>query len=550
MRNNVAFARHLLPSRMMRRLFLAGRRRIEQRLRPELYAAPAMLNLAAPLSPFPPTTAVALHVDENWTFSFLGRALSCGSKIDWRLAGTGDANQLWNMNLHYLEWSESLPNAAFVDAVEQWMTACPPYVPGSHRDGWSAYSLSIRCVVLLQQVALRREALGHETVTRFVQNIARQLNFLQWHLETDIGGNHLIKNISALLWGAASIISDDTQRWHRRGMKLLNEALDQILPDGMHFERSPSYHAQVLGDLIGIRHALGCDPFRGRLDDAIGAATQVVADLGHPDGGPALFGDSGLAMARSPSQCLAAAAALTGNRVAARIRFDLPHGGYAGLRNEDDLWLIDAGPLCPDELPGHAHGDIGAIEWSVAGERMIVDQGVFEYVAGERRHRSRSAASHNTLAAPGADQGVFFGAFRLGARSRISRREVLFTEDGVRVVVGHDGFVGPNGGARHERSIEAGADRITIDDRLDRPIAGAAVSFLLAPQIKCAPVDGGIELTGARATCRIETDGEATIEDAVWWPDMGVERATHRVRIALADRQCHTVLTVLTRKDA
>ena len=255
-------------------------------------------------------------------------------------------------------------------------------------------------------------------------------------------------------------------------------------------------------------------------------------------------------MARAPADCLAAAAALNGQQVTPRAAFDLSGSGYAGLRSGADLLLVDAGALCPDALPGHAHGDIGAIEWSVAGERMIVDQGVFEYVAGERRQLSRSAAAHNTLAAPGADQGIFFGAFRLGARARIARREVSFAKGEMRLLVAHDGFVGPGGGARHERSIEASGDRIIIEDRLDRPLAGATIGFLIAPDVAVTRRESGIDLVGRRATCRIETDGEATIEEAVWWPDMGVEQPTHRIRIAVADRQCRTILTVLTRKGS
>ena len=529
---------------------LIARRGVETRLKPRLNGAPAALGRQAPLSPFPPRAATGWREPDGWRFRFLARERECGRTIDWRLGGPGDANQLWAMNLHYFEWCESLADADFVDAVDQWSRAYPPYAPGAHRDGWNAYALSLRCVVLLQQLAARRQSLDAGWVERQTQAVAAQIIYLERHLETDIGGNHLVKNIVALLWASAAIESDDAPRWRRTGVALLDRALDQVLPDGMHFERSPSYHAQVLADLIAIRHALGQDPLGNRLDDAIARAAQVVADLTHPDGGPALFGDAGLSMAHAPAECLAAAAALNGQRVVPRGSFDLVEGGYAGLRCGADLLLVDAGALCPDALPGHAHGDIGSIEWSVAGERMIVDQGVFEYVAGERRQRSRSAAHHNTLAAPGADQGVFFGAFRLGKRARIARREVSFAQGEMQLLVAHDGFVGRNGGARHERSIEANGDRITIEDRLDRPLAGAAIGFLIAPDITATFRNNGIDLVGHRATCRIETDGEATIEGAVWWPDMGVEQPTHRVRIALPDRRCRTVLTVVARKGS
>ena len=549
--DTLAFARHIPPRQLLRRLFLKARRRIECRIQPDLIAARATLRRQAALSPFPPRPETAWHSPEGWHFRFLNREISCGPLIDWQLGGPGDANQLWAMNLHYFEWSEHLSDSAFVEAVEQWIAANPPFAPEANRAGWNAYALSLRCVALLQALARRRHLLESAWVDRLTQTVASQLIYLEQHLETDIGGNHLIKNILALLWGSCAIVSEDAPRWRRKGLTLLRRALTQIMPDGMHVERSPSYHAQVLADLLSIRHALGDDPLGGRLDEAIARAAQVAADLTHPDGGPALFGDAGLGMARSPTECLSATALLLNHkRITPRAFFDLPDGGYVGLRHDNNLLLVDAGPLGPDALPGHAHGDIGSIEWSVAGERIIVDQGVFEYVAGERRQRSRSAACHNTLAAPGADQGIFFSAFRLGARTKIARRSVDFADGIMRLVVAHRGFVGPSGGARHERAIEASADRIIIDDRIDRPLAGAAITFLLAPDIRATKSDGAVDLAGADATCRIETDGEATIEEAMWWPDMGVECPTHRVRIAVPDRRCRTTLTIVSRKGS
>ena len=543
----LAFARHIPPRQMLRRALLTLRRQIEQRVRPALHAAPARLADRAPLPLFAPRPPRAVRTRDGWRFTFLAHTLECPDPIAWRLGGPGAEHQLWRMNLHYFEWAEPLPDDQFVAAVDQWIAAYPPFVPGAADDGWNSYALSLRVTVWLQQLAMRRARLDPAWTEHVTNHVARQLRFLETHLETDIGGNHLVKNIAALLWGSTAIDSADAPRWRATGLRLLGTALAQILPDGMHFERSASYHAQVLGDLLEIRHALGADPFTGALDSAIVRAAQVAADLAHPNGGPALFGDAGLTMARAPRDLREAARALTGQAFAPRPAFDLPHGGYAGLRVGNDLLLVDAGPLGPDSLPGHAHGDIGAIEWSLAGERIIVDQGVLSYVAGAARDMSRAAANHNTLAAPGADQGDFFGAFRLGQRARLIHRKVDVGEDRLSVALGHDGLVGPHGGARHSRQVDARAGAIVIDDQIDRALPGAAISFLLAPGVTVAQDAGGLTLSTPRATCRLTTDGQPSIEPAVWWPDMGVEHATQRIRISLSGRSCHTTLSVMDR---
>jgi uncharacterized heparinase superfamily protein len=543
-----AFARHIPPAKILRRVLLAGRGKVERAVRWAPVSASAKLAEVAPLPPLAQRANSARHESGNWFFTFIGRSeTSPGEAIDWHLGGAGPKNQLWRMNLHYFEWVEGVDDSAFRQALIDWLAANPPFAPGARHDAWNSYALSLRVVVWLQQLAVRRGRLDPAWVGEMANACARQLCFLEVHLETDLGGNHLLKNIVALLWGSAALTGRDAPRWRTLGLKLLRRELAQFLPDGMHFERSCSYHAQALGDLLEIRHALRRDPFDGALDEVIGRAAQVLADLTHPDGGIALFGDSGLSMARSPCDLLEAARAITGRSYSPRASFDLPVAGYAGVRHGNDLLLIDAGPLEPAGLPAHVHGDMGSFEWSVAGQRIIVDQGVSTYVSGKERDESRSAVNHNTLAAPRADQGDFFGAFRLGARCRLDERSVELESDLLGVTVAHSGFVGSNGGPRHRRQIEARRGTIRIVDVINRPLPGAAISFLLAPEVEVVPDEGGVRLVTSAATCRISTDGELTVEAALWWPDMGTERSTKRIRVALVDLSCQTTLTIESR---
>jgi hypothetical protein len=165
---------------------------------------------------------------------------------------------------------------------------------------------------------------------------------------------------------------------------------------------------------------------------------------------------------------------------------------------------------------------------------VIVDQGVFEYVAGRRRQVSRSAASHNTVAAPGADQGDFFSAFRLGRRTRLAHRSVSFEGDRIRLDAGHGGFVGRGPRVLHDRSIDASAHDIRVTDRLSSPLPGASATLLLAPRAKPSlNPDGCVSIGGFDRPITLSATSEIQIEPAVWWPDMGVEIATSRLRMPL-----------------
>lgn len=542
----LAFARRLAPAQIFRRLRLKLRRQIEARLRPSLDAGPCRLAALAPVALLQSRSAPARRTADGWRFTFLGTTANCGTTVDWQFPDRSAEAQLWRMNLHYFEHSEGLDDESFGLLVDQWIAANPAYGSGSTEDSWNAYALSIRVTVWLQQAARRRLTLDPQLRARLVGSAACQLIYLERHIESDIGGNHLIKNIKALLWGALAIECPAAARWRRTGLRLLERELAQILPDGVHFELSPSYHCQVLGDLIEIRHALGIDPFGGRLDTAITTATQAAVDLAHPDGLVAQFGDSGLTMAHPPAALAEACRRLLGQPIAPRRTFVLANGGYCGARNQDAAVIVDCGALGPDHLPGHAHGDMFAFEWSVGGRRVVVDQGVFEYVAGKRRQASRSTLFHNSVAAPGADQGEFFGAFRLGRRCRPVAVRAVASEQSLLVEGVHSGFVGLGGGVRHHRRIEATPQRIAVVDRLDRRLAGASATLLLAPDARPVAAGAGkIEIHGYSSPIEITANTPIEIEPAEWWPDMGKTIPTTRLRMRLADLELRFELNAI-----
>jgi uncharacterized heparinase superfamily protein len=534
----LAFGRHIPVRKLVRRVELDVRRRLRDRLASKArFTAPSPLpRLDPPVALLPPRGGLSVGPRGELAFHLLGRELILpGRSIDWTRPGVGAAHQLLRMNLHYMEYLESVDDALFEDIIEQWIDANPAHAPGSWRDGWNAYALSLRVVVWMQQLAARAARLNGGLLAKARASLVEQMRFLERNLETDIGGNHLIKNIKALVWASAYFDGAEAGWWHRLALGLLSRELDaQILVDGPHYERSPSYHCQVFVDLLECRHALGGDPFGSHLDAALAHMAQAIADFSHPDGFIAQFNDAGLTMAYAPATCLDAYEAAGGRRPAPRQRFAYPDAGYFGLRAGDVYFMADCGRIAPDDLPAHGHGDALSFEWSVAGKRVIVDQGVFEYVAGEKRRLSRSASSHNTLCLEGADQADFFGAFRCGRRPKVETRRYEEHSDGFLLEGAHDGFTNLPGRPRHVRRFVVSSDRITIDDRLEGSMARRArIGFLLHPDVTVA-VDGiTARLTRGAAEIVVEATAQIRDEPAVWWPDMGREAATRRLTLTL-----------------
>jgi uncharacterized heparinase superfamily protein len=391
-------------------------------------------------------------------------------------------------------------------------------------------------VVWLQALAGRRQRLPSALVAKMASSLVEQIDFLHRHLETDLRGNHLIKNIKALLWGARSFDLPVAHHWRATAHALLRQELDeQILPDGVHYERSPSYHCQVFADLLESYLVLEDPPLRTRVKTVLARIAAATADLAHPDGRVALFNDAGLNMAYRPGECLDAYRAIGGETIAPSPRIRLEHAGFFGVRTGDGYVLADCGPIAPDFLVAHGHGDILSFEWSTGGKRIIVDPGVFEYSSGPRRAYARSTRNHNTVTIDDAEQAEFFGAFRCGRRAR-ARVIVCDTTAQVGVILEgtHDGFDYLPGRPRHVRRFVLApyAKRIEIIDRIEGGGAKAATARLLLHPA-CA-----VEIDGARAVVRreqvtVEVTAQQPIlcEPASWSPDMGVLRETRRLVI-------------------
>ncbi len=550
LRRAAAFGYHIPPAKLLRRLYLSLRRRWRDRTgwpADEGGEVPA-LSATPPLPLFSPRRGMVAASGGRFAFTFLGRPHQMADTMDWNAPGQGPEYQLWRMHLHYMEYLEEAGVSDFTALVLDWMAANQPMRAGRWRDSWNAYALSLRVVVWMQQIARHRASLPPAALAGMLASLAGQLRFLAENLETDIGGNHLVKNIKALLWASAFFQGAEAESWRRLGLKWLKKALrEQILADGMHYERSPSYHAQVFADLLECRHALPQAQCPAALPEALRGMAQAVADLCHPDGFAAQFNDSGLNMAYAPGECLQAFEILFHSRPLPRPAFTLFSAGYFGLRSGESCFVADCGRIAPDDLPAHGHGDILSFEWSVAGRRIIVDQGVFEYIPGALRAQSRSAAAHNTLCFAGADQADFFGAFRIGRRPKV-RVERCESSDGHLLLEGwHNGFGRLPGSSRHWRRFEVTPGQIIITDRIGgRSKTGTQIGFLLHPDVDILRQGAHLRLSAGAAIVTLQSSAEISLEPAVWWPDMGVERNTLRasIKVACGVREVITVLRV------
>jgi len=477
--------------------------------------------------------------DEHATLELIGTSIPLVSPFDWKLAYIENAPLLLAFHLHAMEWLEALDDAAFEAVTSDWIARIDP---ASHRrDAWHPFVISLRAVVWMQQAARRAGSVPLEFRDTLDRSIAAQIRALSADIERDLGGNHILKNAKALLWAGAYFTGLEAQRWSLQAESILaREIVDQMLPDGMHFERSPAYHAQVMADLLECRAVLAPGSLRDELDAAIVRGAVVVTDLAHPDGAPSLFNDGGMHMAYAPSEILDVVARTLECAPKARPIFAFECAGYYGARKGKSYVLTDCGAIGPDHLPAHGHADAFSFEWTVAGERLVVDAGVFEYQPGPLRDASRSTKRHNTLTLDDRDTCEFWSSFRVGRRCRVRRTRWQELSDGFALEGTHDGYAHLAGEPIHRRFFRATPDDIVIEDRVEGGAGQVArARILLHPDcLVTTDGEGVVTIRRGRAAARIVTESPIEIVDAEWFPDFGVRLATKQLVVTYGTAPC------------
>jgi uncharacterized heparinase superfamily protein len=202
-------------------------------------------------------------------------------------------------------------------------------------------------------------------------------------------------------------------------------------------------------------------------------------------------------------------------------------------------FLADCGPIGPDFLPAHGHGDVLSFEWDVEGLRIVVDPGVCEYHEGQSRAYSRATASHNTLTLDNADQCEFWKSFRVGRRVRVLHCRCQFTNGHILLEGVHDGYSHMPGQPLHRRVVESDASYVSVRDFVEGGNGQKAIArLLLHPDCSVRRIGSTIQISRDRVMLILDTDCPVEEEQAWWMPDFGVKQAATRLAIQYGRAPC------------
>ncbi len=458
-------------------------------------------------------------------FAFLNRTESLEWPPQWNRA---DLPKLWMYNLHYFDWIWNLEYEQGRFAAGDWIVQ---HTPGRGRTGWEPYPTSLRLMNWTGYFfGKNRSAIDtdREFAARLWQSLYLQACRLQRRLEKHLLANHLFENAAALAFVGSCFGGAAARNWYETGVAILRREIpEQILSDGVHFERSPMYHGRILY-VLQLLAAAG-DPQIGELVNApVMKMAQALQRLTHPDGRIALLNDSAFEIYHEPAEICGPAGDTFG-------AFALSEAGYYGWRGPEGNFLIcDAGPIGPDYQPGHAHSDIFSFELSLLGRRVIVDSGVCSYEPGEDRDYCRSTRAHNTVEIAGQDQCELWGSFRVARRAQINLLEWTPSGRGFALHAVHDGYKRLRPQLRHSRRFEWNAQgRLRIVDSVEGAEGESLVSRLhLHPRCRIERIEGAeatVSLDSIAVRIAFTGAGELEAETSFYCPEFGRKMQNHQL---------------------
>jgi uncharacterized heparinase superfamily protein len=416
-----------------------------------------------------------------------------------------DAPRLWRFHLHYWDWAWGLAadpdrlaaRALFARLWRSWQGSAE----FGNADAWHPYPTALRA---WSWCGLYRDfAANSDIEPDFVAKLTAHAGFLRRHLEYDVGGNHLIKGLKALV-GLAIFFTDD--RLLRQSVRRLARQLTrQVLADGGHYERAPAYHCQVLADLIDVTELLratGQAP-ADELSVAIDRMRRWLGAVLTPDGQVPLLND-GYPVGRE------FLAALRPGPVPDEPLVVLPTTGLVRAVVGGWYLLADVGPPCPPSLPAHAHADTFGCLVHVDGVALLVDTGTSTYEPGPTRRYERSTAGHSTVQVDGADSTEVWGVFRAGRRARVSGLEAHADASGIVCEAVHDGFRSLRGRPLHRRRWSVTADALTVEDTVTgRGWHEIVIRWLLAVGTEVRVADAAALVTTPAGAFRVAVSASA-----------------------------------------
>jgi heparan-sulfate lyase len=359
-------------------------------------------------------------------------AYDYGKDINWQYRPVKD--QLLTTFLHRTAFWESLGivyrNTGEERYAREWIFELRDWIEknkqGAYADdkdyAWKAFVVSFRLNHWsgFFNLFLNSSNFTPAFLMEFLSSYNQQANYVMANY-TDIGNHRLYEALHLMYAGSTFPELKAAASWSKSGIRVLNEEIaKQVLPDGVQFELSTSYHIgtiKIFLDALQIAQMNGAvNEFPASYRALVEKMVMAVGKYSFPDYTFPLYGNSFLttqeAMLKSyktwaqvfPENKVIEYYATNGasGQQPDYLSSTLPDAGFYAFRNgwnqKATVMQVKAGP--PASF--HAHPDNGTFELWVRGRNFTPDAGSFVYAnvgnqQNIKRDWYRSTKAHQTL---------------------------------------------------------------------------------------------------------------------------------------------------------
>lgn len=463
------------------------------------------------------------YIQEN-KITFLNQSIPFDNNIFDRAKSQ---SQLWQYNLHYFNGllSQDKNTVEKTKALlADWIRIFPMYT----KIAWDPYPISIRVVNIIKY-----QLLYHDLPKEIVDNIYLQTRYLYKIPEYQLLGNHLFENAKTLVFAGVFFNTDESKKWVRLGIKILNKEINrQILDDGGFFELSPMYHAlaqELLLDMVNLFQSYQIT-FSNQWMLKLQKMRFWLQVMTHPNGEIAFFNDAALGVAPTLFELEQYAERLnlpTLKKTQEKIIY-LQNSGYLRLQNKNLVAILDCAKIGPDYQPAHAHADTLSFELSVFGKRCIVNSGTSTY--GEEvalRQWQRGTRAHSTVEINQQNSSEMWGIFRVARRAKPT--DLQIEQDIVRC--SHHGY--KKIGAKHTRTWKLFEEEFSIEDDCENATESIA-RFYLHPETTLS--ENKIILENKKIY--FDATSPVLISKSNYYPEFGKSIESHVLTCVFSKNNC------------
>ncbi|MDR2901015.1 MAG: heparinase II/III family protein [Treponema sp.] len=436
---------------------------------------------------------------DHWEMEKTNEPVQFAESIDWFCKPGEDSEWTFAFSRHsfllilakaYALTGDDTYGVHYARLVLDWIKQVP-LTDAAKKTTWRSIEAGLRCENWLKSMMLIKDCKNLP-----VELFAEMDACLRIHAEYLVAAHGDFQRLSN--WGVlqdrglflAGIYFSE-QSYIDLSLKRLSDNLRlQVLPDGIHWEQSPQYHAEVLQCFLTVTQAaMRCNiPLPKGFAETVHRMAKALALWIKPNGRLICQSDSDNVDARD---VLVQAALLFDDAelktIANNEFFDgniwnmgiealkqyqnmesvpykpasiaFPQSGNYILRDENNFLHMHCGSLGS----GHGHADLLHIDLFAYGEDILIDSGRFSYVDSAIRRELKSPAAHNTITIDDKDFTVYKNSWDYAKIAMPIKGEYFFAERCGFISGGHLGYL-QNGVFVFRKVVQAASDLFVIFD--------------------------------------------------------------------------------------